>query len=265
MPVPNPPAPLDTKWPQFVSSMLVPIPPLVPIPRREAPPPPTEDTKCADFVSPMLVPHPEPPPRREAPPKDAGDGWAMVAFPAALWNRREAPGAIIRREAPRRPKARSPARGAATQISSGWAASAGSPRRVSLGAGSLPKFSSSTGPNEFIPYGENGVDRPLPTLASCVCFSRTRAYHGIGPRVLFWRLEKAEVAVDILTNLTRRKWLSVDFRRFLVRNLFRSVKSPTPRSQFNPSAGRAMAVRATPRPGAPKFKTFATIFWKCDF
>ena len=205
----------------------------------------------SDAGSPPRTPHPGA--RRLRKMRVMVGRWLPFPRRCGTGARRPARLSVCRREAPRRPKARSPARGAATQISSGWAASAGSPRRVSLGAGSLPKFSSSTGPNEFIPYGENGVDRPLPTLASCVCFSRTRAYHGIGPRVLFWRLEKAEVAVDILTNLTRRKWLSVDFRRFLVRNLFRPVKSPTPRSPFNPSAGQAMAVRATPRPTtAPK-------------
>ena len=81
--------------PVRVSDSGSPLPAGSPPPARGAPTP-TDDTKCADFVSPMLVPHPEPPPRREAPPKDAGDGWEMVAFPAALWNRREAPGAIIR-------------------------------------------------------------------------------------------------------------------------------------------------------------------------
>ena len=223
----------------------------------------------SDAGSPPRTPHPGA--RRLRKMRVMVGRWLPFPRRCGTGARRPARLSVCRREAPRRPKARSPARGAATQISSGWAASAGSPRRVSLGAGSLPKFSSSTGPNEFssspgpnecIPYGDNGVDPPDFTPL-CVCGFLCRELVYI--IVLFWPLEKADVAVDILTNLTRRKWLSVDFRRFLVRNLFRPVKSPTPRSQFNPSAGRAMAVRATPRPGAPKFKTFATIFWKCDF
>ena len=187
---------------------------------------------------------------------EGGDGWEMVAFPAALWNRREAPGAIIRL----------PARGATPP--EGAKSSARRCNADLVWLGRVGRFTSACvhwgcflakilfeHRSERIHSIWRKWGRPTPPDFSqlCVCFSRTRAYHGIGPRVLFWPLEKAEVAVDILTNLTRRKWLSVDFRRFLVRNLFRPVKSPTPRSQFNPSAGRAMAVRATHRPTtAPK-------------
>ena len=124
----------------------------------------------SDAGSPPRTPHPGA--RRLRKMRVMVGRWLPFPRRCGTGARRPARLSVCRREAPRRPKARSPARGAATQISSGWAASAGSPRRVSIGAVSLPKFSSSTGPNEFIPYGENGVDRPLPTLASCVCVFR---------------------------------------------------------------------------------------------
>ena len=91
-----PPPPLTQNGPSSCLRCWFPSPRWFQSPGARRPHPPPRTRNAPTLCLRCWFPAQNPPPRREAPPKDAGDGWEMVAFPAALWNRREAPGAIIR-------------------------------------------------------------------------------------------------------------------------------------------------------------------------